>query len=288
MQSSLTITQAQLVLPDRVVTGDLIIEEGIITEISPHTSRTAGEVINGTGLTVLPGLIDSHVHFREPGWPEVEDIASGSSQDCDQNGIPDECDWWCHTCDCNDNGMKDESDISSGASQDCNSNGVPDECEFSALQAQPYCHCDTSAPCGNEDPGAGCANQSGDGAVMSVCGSSTITDDDLVIRVENVSPQQFGLVFMGPGQQQVPFGNGQLCVGPGGLGVFRYPARNAGFAGVISEGPGLVAYSQASFGVFGTITPGQTWNFQGWYRDPFGPCGTSFNLSNAVAVTFGS
>jgi len=79
MQSSLTITQAQLVLPDRVVTGDLIIEEGIITEISPHTSRTAGEVINGTGLTVLPGLIDSHVHFREPGWPEVEDIASGSS-----------------------------------------------------------------------------------------------------------------------------------------------------------------------------------------------------------------
>ena len=182
----------------------------------------------------------------------------------------------------------DECETWYGWSQDCNSNGVPDECEFSTLQAQHYCHCDTSAPCGNEDPGAGCANQSGGGALMSVCGSSTITDDDLVIRVENVSPQQFGLVFMGPGQQQVPFGNGQLCVGPGGLGVFRYPARNAGVAGVISEGPGLVAYSQASFGVFGTITPGQTWNFQGWYRDPFGPCGTSFNLSNAVAVTFGS
>ncbi len=31
---------------------------------------------------------------------------------------------------------------------------------------------------------------------------------------------------------------------------------------------------------------GETWYFQGWYRDPMGPCGTAFNLSNGLAVTF--
>ncbi len=36
----------------------------------------------------------------------------------------------------------------------------------------------------------------------------------------------------------------------------------------------------------GHIDAGETWYFQGWYRDPMGPCGTAFNLSNAIAVTF--
>jgi len=94
------------------------------------------------------------------------------------------------------------------------------------------------------------------------------------------------LVFMGAGQTQFPFGNGQLCVSTGGVGQFRFPVRNSGPGGVITEGPGIVAFSQANFGVFGTITPGQTWNFQGWYRDPGGPCGSTFNLSDGLAATF--
>jgi dihydroorotase len=40
--------------------------------------RDAGEVVDCTGLTVLPGVIDTQVHFREPGLEHKEDLASGS------------------------------------------------------------------------------------------------------------------------------------------------------------------------------------------------------------------
>jgi len=78
MPGSLTVRQAQLVLPDRVVTGDLVIEAGVITRIEPRVEREAGEVIDGTGLTVLPGVIDPAVHFREPGSTHQECLETGS------------------------------------------------------------------------------------------------------------------------------------------------------------------------------------------------------------------
>lgn len=78
MPSCLTIRQARLVLPDRVVTGDLLIEDGVISNIGPSVERTAGEVVDGTGLTILPGAIDPQVHFREPGLTWKEDLSTGS------------------------------------------------------------------------------------------------------------------------------------------------------------------------------------------------------------------
>ena len=54
------------------------------------------------------------------------DIADGTSQDVNQDGIPDEC----VPIDCNQNGVDDQVDIDSGASPDCDLNGVPDECEL--------------------------------------------------------------------------------------------------------------------------------------------------------------
>lgn len=53
------------------------------------------------------------------------DITVGTSQDCEPNGVPDECEM-----DCNNNGIGDLCDITSNFSQDCNVNDVPDECEF--------------------------------------------------------------------------------------------------------------------------------------------------------------
>ena len=78
MSGSLTIRRAQLVLPNRVATGDIVIEDGIITHIGPRASHEAGEVVDGTGLTVMPGAIDPQVHFRDPGLTHKEDLASGS------------------------------------------------------------------------------------------------------------------------------------------------------------------------------------------------------------------
>ena len=41
-------------------------------------SGDAGETIDCTGLTVLPGVIDTQVHFREPGLERKEDLETGS------------------------------------------------------------------------------------------------------------------------------------------------------------------------------------------------------------------
>jgi dihydroorotase len=78
MSGSITIRQAELVLPERVVTGDVLIEDGTISEIGPSLARSAGEVINGRGLTLLPGVMDPQVHFRDPGLTHKECLTSGS------------------------------------------------------------------------------------------------------------------------------------------------------------------------------------------------------------------
>ena len=61
--------------------GDVVIEGELISEIheSPLSDLSSfDQVIDGTGLYLLPGVIDSHVHFREPGLTHKADIASES------------------------------------------------------------------------------------------------------------------------------------------------------------------------------------------------------------------
>ncbi len=58
---------------------DLRIENGVVHEIGEHLAPLAGEeVIDAGGAFVAPGLIDMHVHLREPGFSEKETIASGT------------------------------------------------------------------------------------------------------------------------------------------------------------------------------------------------------------------
>lgn len=54
------------------------------------------------------------------------DIQNGTSNDCDANGVPDECE---PNADCNSNGLQDICDIANGTSDDCNFDRVPDECQ---------------------------------------------------------------------------------------------------------------------------------------------------------------
>ena len=61
---------------DRV--GDLVMENGRITQILPPGTGGAGVVRNVEGKLVTPGLIDLHVHLREPGFEYKEDIESGT------------------------------------------------------------------------------------------------------------------------------------------------------------------------------------------------------------------
>lgn len=58
---------------------DILIEDGCITAVGQDLQPPAGiETLDASGKWVLPGFIDSQVHFREPGMPHKEDLASGS------------------------------------------------------------------------------------------------------------------------------------------------------------------------------------------------------------------
>jgi dihydroorotase len=56
---------------------DLLIEEGAISEAG-RKLRSNGDVIDATGLIVVPGFIDLHTHLREPGQEHKETIATGT------------------------------------------------------------------------------------------------------------------------------------------------------------------------------------------------------------------
>lgn len=57
---------------------DILINDNIITEVAPEISSDADEVIDCNGLTVIPGICDMHVHFRDPGLTHKEDIFTGA------------------------------------------------------------------------------------------------------------------------------------------------------------------------------------------------------------------
>ena len=81
MAGNILITGAKMVLPTGTVTGDLRITDGVISEISTDANLEPrnGELLqDGTGLHLLPGIIDPQVHFRDPGQPEKEDLYTGS------------------------------------------------------------------------------------------------------------------------------------------------------------------------------------------------------------------
>ena len=57
--------------------GDLLIKDGKIAEFGSEIGYDC-QTINAEGLTVLPAFIDTHVHFRDPGYTYKEDIYTGS------------------------------------------------------------------------------------------------------------------------------------------------------------------------------------------------------------------
>ncbi|MGL5035026.1 MAG: dihydroorotase, partial [Microcystaceae cyanobacterium] len=82
------IRQAEILLPDGdFLRGDVRIGAGKILEIAPQILTTANSaIIDGTGLTLLPGVIDPQVHFREPGLEHKEDLNT-ASRACARGGV---------------------------------------------------------------------------------------------------------------------------------------------------------------------------------------------------------
>ncbi len=142
-------------------------------------------------------------------------------------------------------------------------------------------------PCGNANDGslaggqAGCANGSSPGgAALFGLGAPSVAADTLVLSASGLAPGQPGLYFQGAnavnGGLGTPFGDGLRCAGGG---VVRLAVVAADAGGASQAGPGL--------GAAGGATPGALLRYQLWYRDPLGtPCGTGFNLTNGVEITW--
>jgi len=58
--------------------ADVGVRDGKIAFIGDLSQASAGEVVDAAGLTILPGVIDTQVHFREPGLEWKEDLETGS------------------------------------------------------------------------------------------------------------------------------------------------------------------------------------------------------------------
>lgn len=75
----LLITHGTIVHADRIETDmNLYIENGKVAMIGKNITPEADQVIDATGLYILPGLVDAHCHLRDPGYEYKEDIASGT------------------------------------------------------------------------------------------------------------------------------------------------------------------------------------------------------------------
>src|SRR5712671_2562054 len=78
--ADLVIRSGLVVSPDSVIEASVAIKDGRIIAVGDDVIMPqATETLDARGLHVLPGAIDDHVHFRDPGYPHKEDFASGTA-----------------------------------------------------------------------------------------------------------------------------------------------------------------------------------------------------------------
>lgn len=80
------IRNADVVLPAGVRRTDVLIGDGMILDVAASQATAADDVVDASGLTLLPGVIDDQVHFRDPGLTHKEDLHTGSLA-CAKGGV---------------------------------------------------------------------------------------------------------------------------------------------------------------------------------------------------------
>lgn len=85
--SSLLIRRARILLPNgEFLLGDVQICDGKIVKVAAEIVESGDREIDAIGLTLLPGVIDPQVHFREPGLEHKEDLFTASCA-CAKGGV---------------------------------------------------------------------------------------------------------------------------------------------------------------------------------------------------------
>ena len=130
----------------------------------------------------------------------------------------------------------------------------------------------------------GAANSAGPGASISFNGTPSLSHNEFSLLATGVVPNSFGFFYYGPEAIQIPFGNGFMCVGTGGVGLFRLmPPGLSDSSGSIER---QLDFTQPPLSTgTGAVTTGSTWRFQLWYRDAAAG-DPGFNLSSGLAVAF--
>jgi dihydroorotase len=80
------IRNASVVFPTSIERVSVVIEQERIVDIDPARHLAADDVVDASGLHLLPGVIDDQVHFREPGLTHKEDLAA-ASRACAKGGV---------------------------------------------------------------------------------------------------------------------------------------------------------------------------------------------------------
>lgn len=120
---------------------------------------------------------------------------------------------------------------------------------------------------------------------MTAVGSTVAADNSLSLMASCLPPNQFGMVLTSRDQAFIPAAsvgsNGNLCLG-GSIGRFTAPSqiKSSGSSGRFSLAIDLTAIPQGAGTV--AVVPGETWNFQAWYRDG-GGAGSNFTTGLEVA-----
>jgi len=131
-------------------------------------------------------------------------------------------------------------------------------------------------PCGNEGAtGQGCKNTSGQGATMEAFGSTSLSDDELIVTGAGMPSNVTALLFSGPADigAGVPLGDGLRCVG-GSIKRIEVRTTNA---------TGAVTYDDQVLSGAGWV-PGTEGKYQVWFRDPGSFCGSGFSTSQGLKI----
>ncbi|MET4619258.1 allantoinase [Arthrobacter sp. 2762] len=88
-RNGLVVAGGRVVLPERIIDADLLVRDGKIVALRERLGRdtaaeaaaelSGAETVDASGLVVMAGMIDTHVHLRDPGHPHRETFSTGTA-----------------------------------------------------------------------------------------------------------------------------------------------------------------------------------------------------------------
>lgn len=128
-------------------------------------------------------------------------------------------------------------------------------------------------------------NSTGAPASIVATGSPSAAANDVTLTASDAPAGQFGIFLVSRTQGFTPVAAGHLCLG-GAIGRYDRPGQ---IVGVDASGTFRLVLDLAATPEGGVLTPiggGETWNFQGWFRDVDGAGATTANWTDGVSIDF--